>query len=125
VQTNARVENIGIADVSYDNWYQFLKVNQGICIKYNEFLVLKSLPKVKLLVPPIPFDLMFMVETDGNKFKVVEADQKLPTLIFEGCEIFFELMNSLNSNNVDWVHSSMSLNNFTLKCGNSEFQVLC
>jgi hypothetical protein len=125
VQTNTRVENIGISDVSYDNWHQFLKVNQGISIKHNEFLIVTSLPTIAHLIPPMPYDLMFLVETNGTQFKVVESDQKLPTLIFEGCEIFFELMNSLNPKNTDWVHSSMSLKNFSLKGSNSEFHVLC
>jgi hypothetical protein len=125
VQTNTRVENIGIADVNYDNWQQFLKINEGIRIECNEFLIVTSLPMITTLTPLMPYELMFMVETNGTQFKVVEADQKLPTLIFEGCEIFFELMNSLNPNNADWVHSSMSLKNFTLKGSNSEFHVLC
>jgi hypothetical protein len=125
VQTNVRVENIGIADVSYDNWHQFLKTNEGISIKHSEFLLVASLPMITSLRPPMPFDLMFLVETNGTQFKVVESDQKLPTLIFEGCEKFFELMNSLNPKNTDWVHSSMSLKNFSLKGSNSEFHVLC
>jgi hypothetical protein len=115
VATETKAENIGVASIPYSKWQEFLQTNTGIKISFDPYIEVNALRQLEIIKVEPDVELFVCVQRNGKRYFINTLDNLLPVLLFEGDVFFYEFLNTINPDNLNWVHSSSSLISFTMR----------